>query len=117
VKARVKVKGAENVFFDISNADFVLADSNMVVSVDDVTLRNDVLVYPNPAVNQIHVENKGRAAALSLELYSAVGQRIWSGEIQKQVIIPVAAYARGMYYLKISDGQKGAKAVRPITLQ
>jgi hypothetical protein len=117
VKARVKVKGAGNVFFDISNADFVLADSGAVVSVDDVTLDNDVLIYPNPAVNQIRVENKGRASALSLILYSAVGQRVWSGEVRKQVTIPVATYARGIYYLKVTDNQKGAQAVKPVTLQ
>ncbi len=117
VKARVKVKGAENVFFDISNADFVLADSDMVVSVNDVVLQNEVLVYPNPAVNQIHVENKSHSGSLSLELYSAVGQKIWSGKVQKQVTIPVAAYARGIYYLKVKDEQKGVKAVKPVTLQ
>ena len=117
IKARIKVKGAENVFFDISNVDFVLADSSGGVSIDDVALNNDLLIYPNPAVNQILVQNKGRAATLSLVLYNAVGQKVWSGKVQQQLTIPVAAYARGMYFLKVSDEQKGAQAVRPVTLQ
>lgn len=115
-KARVKVKGAENVFFDISNADFKLVDSG-TVSINDVVLDNSLLIYPNPATNEIRVLNKGRAATLALVLYNVVGQKIWSGKIQRDVTIPVSAYARGLYYLKVTDEQQGAKAVRQITLQ
>ncbi len=103
-------------FSDISNADFVLSDSGMV-SIADVQLDNDLVVYPNPSVNQINVENKSRTATLSLTLYSAVGQRVWSGKVQQRTAIPVSAYARGMYYLKVTDEQKGAKTVKRITLQ
>lgn len=115
-RARIKIKGAGNVFFDISNQDFKLVDTTMS-SIADVRLENELLVYPNPAASQITVVNKGRSASLSLLLYNAVGQKVWSGNVQRSTTIPVAAYARGIYYLKVINEQQGGKAVRQITLQ
>jgi hypothetical protein len=37
--------------------------------------------------------------------------------MQKKVVIPVATYARGIYYLRLLDEQKGSKAVKRISLQ
>lgn len=115
--ARIKIKGTGNVFFDISNANFKLLDTTTVVnSIADVQLNNDLFVYPNPAGNQVTVSNKGQSS-LTLQLYNALGQRVWEGNMQKKIVIPVAAYARGIYYLRLFDEQKGSKAVKRISLQ
>lgn len=114
-KARIKVKGAGNVFFDISNADFKLLDTN-VTAINDIQLEHDLSVFPNPATNQINIVNKGQAE-LSLSLYNALGQKLWSGVVRKNATMPVAAYARGLYYLRVYDKQNGSKTVKRITLQ
>lgn len=117
LKARIKVKGTGNVFFDISNANFKLLDTTTVVnSIADVQLNNDLSVYPNPAGDQVTLSNKGQSS-LGVQLYSALGQRIWEGKMQKKLVLPVAAYARGIYYLRLQDEQKGSKAVKRISLQ
>jgi hypothetical protein len=106
-----------NVFFDISNANFKLLDTtNVPNSIADVQLSNDLLVYPNPAGNQITLSNKGQSS-LTVQLFSTLGQKIWEGKMHKKLTIPVAAYARGIYYLRLQDEQKGSKAVKRISLQ
>ncbi|WP_198666819.1 reprolysin-like metallopeptidase [Taibaiella helva] len=115
-RARVKVKGAGNVFFDISDVNFKLIDTNKVMSVADAQLRNDLLIYPNPAVNEINVTNKGMGQ-LDLVLFNALGQKLWSGTVQKSVVIPVGAFSRGIYYLKVTNPRQGSKAVRSISLR
>jgi hypothetical protein len=117
LKARIKVKGTGNVFFDISNANFKLLDTTTATSsIADVQLNNDLSVYPNPAGDQITLSNKGQSS-LSVQLYNALGQKMWEGKMQKKLVVPVAAYARGMYYLRLQDEQKGSKAVKRISLQ
>ncbi|WP_162902823.1 reprolysin-like metallopeptidase [Taibaiella koreensis] len=114
--ARVKVKGADNVFFDISDVNFKLIDTNRVMSIADVQLRNDLTIWPNPAVNEIRVTSKSNAR-LGLALFNAIGQKLWSGNLQKNAVIPVGSFTRGIYYLKVTDEQRGAQTVRSIALQ
>lgn len=116
-KARIKVKGAGNVFFDISNFDFVITDTvGPILSVADVTLDNDLKVYPNPATDQLHIRYAG-TGKLSAMLYNAVGQKMWNGYIDRERALPVGSYGKGFYYLQLINEEKGAKVVRRITLQ
>lgn len=118
LKARIKIKGAGNVFFDISNANFKLLDTTTAVnSIADVELNNNLSVYPNPAGDQITLSNKSQSSSLTVQLYNALGQQMWRGKMQKKLVIPVAVYARGIYYLRLQDEQKGSKAVKRISLQ
>lgn len=115
-KARIKVKGNGNVFFDISDANFKLLDTAGLSSITDVQLEQDLTVFPNPAVNELHVIYKGNGT-LSLGLYNAVGQVAWKGRMQHTATVPLAALARGLYYLKISDERSGGMTVKRITLK
>lgn len=116
VRARIKVKGSGNVFFDISDADFVLADSSMILSVNEAIPEQEVQVFPNPATTELYIRNSGNAR-LSLALYNAVGQEVRSGNVDRSSVIDLAGLARGVYYLKLSDAQRGARLVKRITLK
>jgi hypothetical protein len=116
VTARVKVKGAGNIFFNVSQTNFKIYDTANGVGVRDVTLNNGISVYPNPAKDWINIRNTS-GSALTLSLYNVLGQKIWSGSMTKSSAVPVGNLSRGIYYLQLNDVHSGAKAVKSITLQ
>lgn len=113
-KARIKVKGSGNVFFNISKKDFEIYSGELAVN--NVELDNNVTVYPNPTADFIHVLNKSNHV-LNIGLYNVIGQRIWMGSMKQTISIPVGRVSKGIYYLQLTDGNSGAKAVKPITVQ
>lgn len=113
--ARIKVKGSGNIFFDISNANFTVYGAPSV-GINEVALNNDLTIYPNPATDVIYVSNKG-THTLSYELYNVVGQKMIAGNILNQGAVPVAGYAKGIYYLKIVDNTTGALVSKPVSVR
>ncbi len=113
-KARVKVKGSGNVFFDISNADFEIFPEPL--SVNKTVLEHGLSIYPNPASTTVYIANKN-THTLQVTLYSAVGQKVWSGAMTKDLAIPVGHLSKGMYYLQVMDTNNGAIVAKPVTVQ
>lgn len=111
--ARIKVKGSGNIFFDISDKNFTISGATGLA---DITLDENLEVYPNPATSSLTVKSSG-SAKLDLVLYNAVGQKVWQAVMNREISIPVGSYARGMYYLQVNDGSQGGKAVKRITLK
>jgi hypothetical protein len=117
VNARVKVKGAGNIFFNISQSNFKIYDTaSGGLGMRELLLSNDINVYPNPAKGWINIKNIS-GSKLTLRLYNVVGQSVWSGTMTKDSVIPVENLSRGMYYLQLIDQRSGTKVVKPVTLQ
>lgn len=114
MNARVKVKGSENVFFDISNSNFRIFGDPLGLS--EVILNNNINVYPNPAKDFINISNTA-GTTLSLTLYNVLGQKVWAGTMKQSNAIPVGNLSRGVYYLQLTEQQSGAKVVKSISLQ
>jgi hypothetical protein len=112
-KARIKVKGANNVFFQINKSNITI---NRVTTSINVTATNDgeIFIYPNPAHDKITVKSKGLIK--DIVLTAANGQVI---QIQKtiglqQVGIDVHTLSTGLYFLTVSD-KEGARKTFKIT--
>lgn len=114
--ARIKIKGDNNVFFDISNKNIVLADATNPTALEDIPLNHDLAIYPNPAQQYIHIKST-RPGRLNMVLYNSLGQKVWSGRVDKDAAIAVSGYARGGYYMQIREEQSGATTVKKIVLQ
>ncbi|PSK88006.1 reprolysin-like metallopeptidase [Taibaiella chishuiensis] len=111
--ARIKVKGAGNIFFDISDQNFTITGGT---SLADITLEQGLSLYPNPASNEVTVKHAG-TGKLNLVLYNAVGQKVWQAAMDNEIVIPVQNLARGMYYLQCHDDRQGGTATKRISLK
>jgi hypothetical protein len=66
-----------------------------------------IRVYPNPAVDWVTVELPVVNAALTVELYDAMGRLIWqqtAASNGRSQMIPVGNCAAGHYVIRVSDG-------------
>ncbi len=73
-QARIKVKGDENIFFDISNTNFTITPST---SVENIGPEEALKLYPNPSQGMLNLEfvnlNPGE---YNVALYDAKGRRV-----------------------------------------
>ncbi|GAA4460206.1 zinc-dependent metalloprotease family protein [Nemorincola caseinilytica] len=89
---RIKVKGGNNVFFNINSKDFSITHN----------YESAIRIYPVPAHNNLHVEAKG-AGVLESVVINSIGQVVWRGNIEEQADLPSYMWGRGVYILKMID--------------
>lgn len=112
---RLKVKGAGNVFFDISDVNFTVSGD---VGMDDQQWKNQVRIYPNPAGDVLTVEyshNSG-GQSLQLALYNVTGQKVREYRMRDKITLDTKDLARGLYFLHLSDPDTGTM-VKSVSLQ
>jgi len=71
-----------------------------------------VLLYPNPAQNQLWVDSPARAAAF--KIIDAHGKQWLSGQLSGESTVPVniAELPAGMYFLRVLDDTEEASTIR-----
>jgi hypothetical protein len=118
--ARVKVKGAGNVFFDLSDRNFTItADTTTPPpssSVAATVLSKNVSIYPVPAKDVLHIQSNMNGT-LEVAVYNTVGQAIWKGNMQQQKDLQVNNWAKGVYYVQLIDKNSKEKMVKPVVIQ
>ena len=92
--ARIKVKGTNNVFFNVNSADFTVTHS---LSSDTA-----IVIYPIPAHDVLRMYG-GTKGLLSGVIYNAIGQQMWKGQVDGETDVPVSLWARGVYFVKLID--------------
>lgn len=104
---RVMVRGAGNVFFDISNVNFTIATSQ---GLNNVLASESVQVYPNPATSVLNISLAGTLRGLiTAQLTDAQGRIVRRQEFTKDAAghiqpIPLEGLAAGNYLLNIITG-------------
>ena len=120
--ARMKVKGANNVFFDISNVNFTINYNSSLppaqttgVQQTAKTVSEVVSVFPVPASDVLNItkETEGR---LSVAIYNTIGQAVWTGSFQKETKVDVKGWAKGIYYLHFTS-ENGERFSKPVVIQ
>ncbi len=117
--ARVKVKGHGNVFFDISNANFTINHNPALpfpTSVSQTANTTTVKLYPVPASDVLHVSSELNQP-LQIIAQNAMGQSVYKGAMSKNLDIPVASWAKGVYYIQILNTANGDRSVKSVLVQ
>jgi hypothetical protein len=112
--ARIKVKGSNNVFFNVNTTNFTVTHNTAGVA--EIAWNQAVKVYPIPASNVLNVINS-HPRPLQLTIVSAVGQRVWSSEVDKYLNIDISSWSRGMYYIQLTEILSGEKIMKPLVIQ
>ena len=92
--ARIKVKGADNVFFNVNSQPFTVIHGE----VGDT----DIMIRPVPVHNTLRVSS-GNKGLLQTAVFNAIGQEIWKGQVNGELDLPVTFWARGIYIIRFID--------------
>ena len=83
--------------------------------IENGSYKNIVSLYPNPASNTLHV-NIEQNGNYEMSFFNLMGQKIHSQQIDREAIIAVSAWVRGIYCYTISD-QKGIASKGKVILE
>jgi hypothetical protein len=113
---RIKVKGAGNVFFDINKGGIAITGNPLGAA--DLKLADELVVFPNPATDRVIIMNKSQyGKSLKAVMYNAVGQRVWSDDLNGKTEIATGQFARGNYMIQILDANSGARTTHKVVLR
>lgn len=111
--ARLKVKGAGNVFFNVNGHNFTISHTT---SVQQVALSDDINVYPVPSADVVHVST-AFPGTLQLKASNTLGQLLLTGEMKGSMDINVSSWAKGIYYLQFVDKASGLRSVKQLVVK
>ncbi len=96
---RIKVKSVGNVFFAISH---VVAST--IVEKHPIPTPG-VNIFPVPATTTMGISFVQRGESADARIVNMVGQIVWRGKINDHQTIDVSKWAKGIYYVKLSNGE------------
>jgi hypothetical protein len=105
--ARIKVKGLNNVFFNVNRARFNIYPCDSALA--------GIHVFPSPARTNLKVYT-GDQTARQYAVYDVAGRLVQKGEINGELDIRVQYWARGIYFIAVS-GTGGQRTVRKFAVE
>ncbi len=91
------------------SSDMFLAKLDAIASIEDIKNSNSFTLYPNPANDNITIENTSlnNTKDKEISIYNIQGQLLLQQSIQQQKVeINISGFAGGMYYIKV-ETKKG----------
>jgi hypothetical protein len=73
------------------------------LGIDDISLENNITVYPNPATSYIYIQREDNTGPFEVSLVDLNGRTVAAWKSQQQ--IPVGHLPRGMYFLLLKDSK------------
>ena len=108
----IKVKGHNNIFFDLNDRFIKLEAQPYPVSTADITADN-ISVYPNPANDYIQIDNMP-SEVNALQIVSPLGAVV--NQIKAEGMVDISQLASGVYYLNFLADTKRV-AVKKMLIQ
>ena len=77
------------------------------LGINDNLLKKSISIYPNPNNGKFNIDSKDVNPKIQIEIYNVWGQKINTEINLKQTtnIIDLRSYSKGVYFIKINDGE------------
>ena len=111
--ARVKVKGHNNVFFDMGDGMFVIND--WPDSISDISINDNILIFPNPANEELNIDIRN-PIDYDFRLLNMVGQVVWQGHATSKQKVNVSRLSSGVYQLHIVQTDNGKQLTKQVVI-
>ncbi|RLD41005.1 MAG: hypothetical protein DRI89_10665 [Bacteroidetes bacterium] len=77
----------------------------LVSDVQNIIEDDQLIIYPNPASNQLNIITKGGTAIEDVSIYNLTGQKVFQGKLQNNVL-DISKLQTGMYVVEVVIGQQ-----------
>ncbi len=78
------------------------------LSIDDVTLNVEIMLYPNPVSQSLYVSHP-ELNSFGIQIVDLNGKQVYSGTISKDQPLDVSNYSQGMYLITIENKEANKK--------
>ncbi len=95
----------ENIPFTVSGIEIdpdvqLISNNNSVLAQAEITLKDNFLIYPNPATDLLYIKNNNTTKIRNVKIYNAVGQKVIEVN-NPATTIPLQKLSSGVYTVKI----------------
>ncbi len=77
-------------------------------------MANDIKVFPVPADDVLHITT---TLATKAAVFNVLGQQVWAGDVARKAEINVAGWAKGVYFVRITETGTGNQTVKQVIVQ
>ncbi len=85
-------------------SDYLLSTAGREAPAGGATL----IAYPNPALDELHVEYAGHSGPLRFEMFDIAGQIVCRGEFVEKTTLPSVGLPPGVYWIRVTGGRTPA---------
>ena len=68
-------------------------------------INKEIITFPNPVKNELMIEFKGNKEKINFEILNSLGQIVFNGEFEENIIVNTSNFASGIYELKLENGK------------
>lgn len=90
---------------DMQHGLFVIDDSPLSIGQENAK-ESLIQVYPNPATDAVKIKLTNQFEKMSVRIYNALGENVFSSDAVGQLNVSVGAYANGLYTIYVQTENK-----------
>ena len=84
-------------------ADLISKDNSVLLSTDDFSFNENILIYPNPTISELHIIKPNSLEISQIKIYNTLGQLIFESEWNP--IIDVSLFSSGVLYVQFETNK------------
>jgi hypothetical protein len=107
--ARIKVKAADNIWFDLNNTVFAIKKTNYPEGISNTVL-NQITIGPNPTDGFLQINNVSKPT--KFVLLNTVGQVLYTTQASKATTLDISKFAKGIYFLQMQIQNEASRTVQ-----